>query len=316
MGQTVPSARRDSVAGAIASIVIAVSILSAGDAIIKLVGANYLVWQLFVLRSLFLIPVYAVLIQLRKRRYDYKQMLEPWVLLRSLLLVLMWLLYYVAIQNVELSLAAAAYYTAPLMITMWSTRIAGERVGRLTLLGVCFGFTGALIMLKPTSVEWSPYLILPFITAWLYAAAMITTRLHCIEKDPVLLALALNLTFIVVGLVGTVAGAPFADVTFDSGTAKFLIGQWSSLSLGDLGVILLLSAVMIFGSIFGAMAYQLGSPPLVATFDYTYLVCAVLWGWLFFNERPDWLSTIGMLMVLVGGVVAIQAQKRQPSISH
>lgn len=297
--------------GAVVSIMIAVSILSAGDAIIKWAGSNYLVWQLFVLRSAFLLPVYAVILKLRSRPYRYSEMINRWVLLRSVLLVLMWLVYYVALQNVELSLAAAAYYTAPLMITLWSTRLAGERVGRLTTLGVLLGFAGALVMLKPTSVELSPYLVLPFVTAWLYAAAMITTRAHCVEKDPVLMALALNLMFIVVGCLGSGVGMLFSDLSSDTPTATFLIGNWSSLNAGDFEVLLVLSGVMILGSIFGAMAYQMGSPPLVATFDYTYLVCAVLWGWLFFNERPDYISGLGMLMVLAGGVVAVQAQKKR-----
>ena len=63
---------------------------------------------------------------------------------------------------------------------------------------------------------------------------------------------------------------------------------------------------MLVGSIGAAVAYQSGPAPVVATFDYAYLVFAGLWGALLFAEVPDPLTLLGMSMIAVGGVLAVR----------
>ena len=63
---------------------------------------------------------------------------------------------------------------------------------------------------------------------------------------------------------------------------------------------------MLIGSIFAAVAYQIGPAPIVASFDYSYLVFASVWRLLLFAEFPDPVTLIGMIMIAAGGVLAVR----------
>ena len=54
-----------------------------------------------------------------------------------------------------------------------------------------------------------------------------------------------------------------------------------------------------------AKAYQSGPPAVIATFDYTYLVFAALWSFVFFSELPDAMTALGMLLIAGAGILAI-----------
>ena len=193
---------------AVGAILMSVFALSAGDAIIKLTSTSFPIWQIYVLRSLLVVPVLLVFLRRRGPGISLIPASILWVLLRSILLVAMWVAYYTALPEIDLSLAAAAYYTSPLLIVLLSSRLTGDRVYWSVCGAVALGFAGVLVMLV--------------------------------------------------------------------------------------------------GSIFAAVAYQIGPAPVVATFDYSYLVFASVWGALLFAEIPDPVTLVGMIMIAVGGVLAVR----------
>ena len=107
---------------AVLAIIIAVLALSLGDAIIKASSLSLPLWQMYILRSALVVPVLWWL----ARRDGFKPFGSPfWVAMRSMLLVVMWLSYYVALPLMPLSLAAAAYYTSPILITVIAAIVVG-----------------------------------------------------------------------------------------------------------------------------------------------------------------------------------------------
>ena len=84
------------------------------DAVVKLVSDDINLWQVFVTRSLFAIPILLVLllatgVGLRPRSLR-------WTALRSLPLLGTWLLLYASLPVLSLSVAAVVVYTNPIMI--------------------------------------------------------------------------------------------------------------------------------------------------------------------------------------------------------
>ena len=294
------------VLAAVGAILMSVFALSAGDAIIKLTSASFPIWQIYVLRSLLVVPVLLLLLCRRRPGISLIPASIRWVLLRSTLLVAMWVAYYTALPEIDLSLAAAAYYTSPLLIVLLSSRLTGDMVGWSVLGAVALAFAGVLVMLRPGSVPFNGYVLLPFVAALLYALAMIITRAKCATESPLVLALALNLAFIVTGIAATTGGLAFEVPALLKSANPFLFGSWTTLGLQEWGVICALALAMLIGSIFAAVAYQIGPAPVVATFDYSYLVFASLWGALLFAEIPDPVTLVGMMMIAVGGVLAVR----------
>lgn len=294
----------DSVARAVATIVFTVLALSLGDALIKLFSADFVLWQVFVLRSLIALPVLAAVIAFRARAgaatlQRFLPRHPGWVALRSLMLTFMWVAYYAALPHLDLSAAAATYYTLPFFITLFAALFLGDRIGRRGGLAILLGFAGVVLVLSPDAGAFNLYAVLPLAAAVLYALAMILTRSKCRHEDPLVLSLALNVSFIAVGGVATLA----VPLLFPGG---FLGGAWAAVGAAEAWALVLLAASIIIGSVGAAIAYQIGPPATVATFDFAYVAFAALWGLVFFGSFPDMIGLLGMAMIVGGGMLAVR----------
>ena len=278
---------------AVGAIVIAVLALSLGDAIIKATGLDLPLWQMYILRSsLVLPPLWWLVRRNGTRRFGTL----VWVILRCALLVAMWLSYYSALPLMPLSLAAATYYTSPILITVVASVLARRWPAPRVLLAVLMGFAGVILILRPDTSGFDLATLLPLLAAYLYACAMVLTARKCRDDDPFALALALNVAFIV-------AGAGLG--VFSGQEGSFILGPWQRLDLALIGVVAALAAAILVGSVGAAIAYQNGPPATVAAFDYSYLVFSLIWGLIFFVEMPGAYSLAGIVIIAVAGFLSL-----------
>ncbi|MEO0909053.1 MAG: DMT family transporter [Pseudomonadota bacterium] len=204
--------------------------------------------------------------------------------------------------HLELSIAAAAYYTLPIFITLFSSMLIGDRISFSGWLAVMIGFLGVLLILRPNAEDFNFYALLPLISAVLYALAMILTRTKCQMVHPIILSIALNVSFIVVGTVAAASILIIAPETRDG----FIWGPWAEMGNAEWLSMTLLAAAILIGSVGAAIAYQYGRPTIVGIFDFAYVGFAVLWGFIFFAEVPDLLSIAGITMIVVAGVLSLR----------
>lgn len=309
MGPSETASPSNNVPRAIFAVVFAVLALSLGDAVIKLISVSFPLWQLYVLRSAIALPVLVAFILFRQPGSSLMPASLGWVAVRSALLAFMWIAYYSALPHLQLSVAAAAYYTLPLFITLFSHMFVGERVGITGALAICLGFAGVIVILRPDAGGISVYALLPVLAAILYALAMILTRTKCQQESPFILSAALNVMFVIVGLIVTV-GLSFASLSPQTVSQNtFLLSGWISLGSSELIALVVLAAAILIGSIFAAIAYQSAASSTVASFDYSYLAFSVMWGVVFFAEFPDTLTIIGILMIASAGIIAVRSGK-------
>lgn len=303
MTQASPEDQRgDNIPLAVGVIILTVLALSLGDALIKMTSGSFVIWQIFVIRSLIAIPILLVVLTAKMRGALRLPDAMGWVTLRSLMLVGMWVCYYLALPELTLSAAAAAYYTLPIFITLFSAMFIGDRISRGGWAAVFIGFLGVLLILRPEAGDFNAYAILPLVSAMLYAGAMILTRTRCRQQDPIMLALALNIGFVVVGGLAAMA------ILLLPGPARqgFLLAPWAGMGPSEWLSMSLLASAIVIGSIGAAIAYQNGPPAMIGAFDFAYVGFAVLWGLVFFAEVPDMLSTLGMLLIVGAGILALR----------
>ncbi|MCG8359471.1 MAG: DMT family transporter [Kiloniellales bacterium] len=282
------------------AIVTAVLALSLGDAVIKATSLSLPLWQMFVLRSAMALPV---LLWLARRRGPIAFGSIFWVLVRSVLLVLMWLSYYMALPLMPLSLAAATYYTAPILITAIAALLACRWPAPRALLAIALGFGGVILVLRPDTSGFQIATLLPLLAAFLYACAMVLTWAKCRDADPFALALALNVAFIIAGMILGL---------FSGRDGSFVFRPWQSLNVTLIGITVALAVATLIGSVGAAIAYQNGPPAMVAALDYSYLVFSLIWAVLFFAERPDFLSLAGIVVIAGAGILALPQREKAP----
>jgi drug/metabolite transporter (DMT)-like permease len=126
----------------------------------------------------------------------------------------------------------------------------------------------------------------------------------------------LNVAFLIIGTVGTVAIAIAAPAESLAATYPFLLGRWAAMGVREWGIILLLAALIVAISAGVAKAYQSGPPAVIATFDYTYLVFAALWSFVFFSELPDTMTAIGMLLIAGAGILAVSPPRKARAMNQ
>ena len=293
--------RPDQTAQGILIIVASVLTMAFSDAVVKLVSADITIWQVFVARSLVAVPIMLVLAL--ATGVSVKPRAQTWVLVRSALLVVTWLAFYASLPVLNLSVAAVAVYTNPIMIALLSALLIGEPVSGRQWGGVLLGFLGVVAILKPGTDAFSWFILLPLFAGACYALAMVLTRSKCQDEAAVTLSLALHSSFLVAGLIATLALAVIGLGTDTKAAFPFLLGDWAPMGAREWGwmtLIAVLSAAYFMGV---ARAYQIAAPSIIATFDYAYLISAALWGFVLFSETPDALTIGGMILITLAGLL-------------
>ena len=60
-------------------------------------------------------------------------------------------------------------------------------------------------------------------------------------------------------------------------------------------------------------AYRMADANLVTVFEYTGMIWAPLWGFLFFNEIPRWTTLTGLGLILIAGLISVRLATAQAS---
>jgi len=300
--------RSDQTALGIAIILASVLTMAFADALVKLVSADLTVWQVFIARSLVAVPLLMAL--MRVTGVDFALRAPRWTVIRAVLLVLTWLAFYASLPVLNLSVAAVAVYTNPIMIALLSATLIGEPVTPRQWAGVLLGFLGVIAILKPGTDAFSWFTLLPLLAAAFYALAMVLTRSRCRDEAPLTLALALHASFLVTGIIATAALAAIGLGHETKAAFPFLLGDWMAMGAREWGLMALLGALAAAYFVGVARAYQIAPPPIIATFDYAYLVSAALWGFVFFAETPDALTVVGMVLITAAGLLVAAPASR------
>jgi drug/metabolite transporter (DMT)-like permease len=288
--------------------VLAVFLCASADTLIKAASGSISIWQLFVLRSVLVIGGLWAL--LRRRRVPLRALADRWVLLRSLLLCLMYLVMYTALPSMTMAAFGAAMYTVPLFVTLLSALWLKAPVRPAQWAAVAVGFGGVLLVLRPGTALFAPVALLPMVAALLYATAALITSRKSPHADAAVMGLSLNLGLLLAGLAGTLFVVLLAPSEELAARSPFLLSGWSALTLRQALVIIVLAVLMLAISLTVVRAYQIGPPPLVAVFEYSYLAFVAAWGAVVFGERPDALSLLGMLTLAAAGALALRGQER------
>lgn len=284
---------------------------SSQDAFIKAASSGLTLWQLYVLRSLFIIPAF-LLIALRwgEGRASLGQALSRWPLARSLCFLGMYFGLYGAIPYLTLSAIAAGAYTAPLFVALLSALLLGEPVRPMARLAILVGFGGVMLILKPGGDAFSWQMLLPIGAGLAYAFSGLVTRGKCRDIPAPTLALSLSFALAATGIVGSLILPLLALDPAQIASAPFLLSAWTSPAPHDWIVSAILAALMVANGLVLPRAYQAAPTSIIVTFDYCYLIFATLIGVLFFHERPDLWSILGILLIAGAGLLVTRAQIR------
>ena len=194
------------------------------------------------------------------------------------------LMFISALHYIPLAEGTAIIYLSPLLVTAMSGPLLGERIVRLQWLAVAIGFIGVLFIVRPGGSMFHPVALLALGAAFSFSLYQIITRkLNHTDKS--------STTNLISGLVCVLVTSVLLPFFWKTPTLYF----------GLLMVILGVSALV--SHLWMTKAYQYAKPSTLAPFSYTQLLFAGLIGYVFFDQIPDFIGLVGMLIIVAGGLL-------------
>lgn len=296
----------------ILALVLGIAIFSIQDVILKLLSGNYPVHQAMVIRSLTALPFHLAIVWWFDGRLSTITTPGWWKMLaRGLLNVVAYTAYYLGLAYVPMADAVALFFTSPLFITLAAVMFLGERVRLVPALALAAGFGGVLLVVKPGGAGFDLAALLPILGALGYAISMVIARPMGERESATAMAFWGNICFLLCALAlsavygnGNYAGASHPSLAF-------LTRGWIVPSVTDLLLMSVCGVIAAIGLTLLTFAYRIAPAASVAPFEYSFMFWAVLWGWTFWGDFPDWLGWVGIAIIVTAGLLVIRASETE-----
>lgn len=293
----------------IAYLCLGVFVFSLQDAIIKQVSGAYPLTEVVSIRSLVGLPILLALVQ---REVGWRAIFASHIgplALRAFILFVSYTAYYMAFPALPLADAVALYFTVPLFVTALAGPFLGERAGWKVWLAVGVGFLGVTVMLRPGSGLFEPAALLSLLSAAMYASSMLMARKLGSAQPASVMSFYQNGVFLIGALLTALVLHGLGIVNAAHPSLSFLVRPWVWPTLSDGLLMAACGVVAATGMMFLTSAYRVARASLVAPFEYTGILWAPLWGFLFFSEVPRWTTVAGGAVIVVAGLVALRVAK-------
>jgi len=270
---------------------------SVHDVIVKHLGVSYSTFQILFFSVVFGFPLITLMLVTDARSGNLRPRHPWWVALRTGGVVITGLGAFNAFAVLPLAQTYAILFAMPLLITLLSIPVLGERVGMHRSLAVVVGLIGVLIVLRPGSAPLSLGHAAAFLAAVGGATISIVTRkIGKDERDAVLLLFPMLANFAVM--------------------AAFLPGNYVPMPLADMGLMALLAALAFGAMLLLIAAYRRGEAVLVAPMQYSQILWAALFGAVFFDESIDLYTAIGASVVVASGIYIVWREGQRGASSE
>jgi S-adenosylmethionine uptake transporter len=297
--------------GAAAILVFGLFLFSLQDIILKHFSDKYSVLQLVFLRGLIAMALMLAFLKLAGISVPLWSSKPKLILVRGLLGFTSYIAYYLAIAAMPLAEVVAITFTMPLFVTAMSAVILGEKVGLRRWGAVIFGFIGVMVILSPSGEFNTLAVALAFTASFTYASHTIITRFLSSHDDPLTIAFNALLIFTVASAVlSTLILNETITVSSDHPSLAFFGRDWAMPGAVDMALILAIGVIAAIGFYCLSKAYCMAEASALAPFEFTYIIWAVVFGYLFWNEIPS-ATTIAGILILISSSLYISYRERQ-----
>lgn len=281
-------------------------ILSGNDLAIKALSGHYALHQVILIRAI--ISMALILVVIWWSGTGFRQLLtrRPRAhLLRVCIVMVSNVTYFLGLAAMPLADAVATAFIAPVLITLMSALVLGEKVGPRRWAAVAVGLLGVIVMQHPGAGVLQPATILILISALCYGSSHMMTRQMRDTESAMTLNFFVQCGFI---LVSTSMGLWVGDGHL-SGSANtslaFLFRPWLWPPPGDWWAFATTGLAVGIGGLMMSQAYRTTEAALVAPFEYVGMPMAIFWGVVIFGTWPDATGWAGIAMICGAGLYTL-----------
>lgn len=262
------------------------AVFSTHDVVIKALGGTYAPFQILFFSAILGFPL-ATLMLITDRTPGTLRPVHPWwVATRTFAALLTGVSAFYAFSVLPLAQVYAFIFAAPLLITVLSIPILGERVGVHRWAAVALGLVGVLIVLRPGAEAFTLGHLAGMTAACGSAlSSVIARKIGGEERTAVMMLYPM-----------------MANVVFMGAILPFVYVPMPIEHLGGLAVV---AAFGFIGATCIILAYRAGDAAIVAPMQYSQIIWAAIFGYFFFNEAPDLTTWVGVAVIISAGVYVV-----------
>ena len=238
--------------------------------------------------------VFALLALLRGDALFSRDLLARSVLIRNAGELIGTVGFITAIALTPLSSASAILQATPLVVTLGAALFLGEQVGWRRWSAILAGFAGVLLIIRPGFDAFEPFSL--FAVMGVVGLALRDLATRTVPRAISSMQLSSYAFAITVP-------AGFGILAFTGDSFRMPNGLETLLFAAALCV-----AVLAYSAIVAAM--RMGDVAVITPFRYSRLVFALIFGVLFFGERPDLATLVGSALIVASGIYTFWREAR------
>jgi len=283
-------------------ILIGMLVYSFHDLAVKIISNETTIFQLFITRAL----VGVIVTMTCLKCFNYKIRVIPvypnLTLIRCVLMHFGFFIFFISLEKLSLSTVTALFFVAPFFIGILSALFLSERIGLIRVLIIVLGFIGVFLIVKPfKETEFSFFMLAPLFTAFSYAVAMVISKYTRENQNAFLQAFQQYFVSLILSIITYIMVLVLPLDLIDKEEWRFIFG---SIKIDDYFIFISIAILSIFGTLGMTSlihAYQVGSPITNGPTEYVLLILAIINGYFFFGNIPDYLSLAGITLIILGG---------------
>lgn len=270
---------------------LAMGLYATHDAIIKLLGGSYPSLQILFFSSLLSFPLVSMVLMRDPNPGTLRPTHPRWIAVRTVFAVAGGMGGFYAFSVLPLAQVYAILFAAPLLVTVLAIPILGEKVGIHRWAAVIVGLTGVMIVLRPGGQDLGLGHAAAVLAALSSAsAAVIIRKLGRSERPLVLIMWPMLGNFVATG--------------------SSLAFNYEPMQLHHLALTGVIAILGLLGGFCLIHAYRAGEAVIVAPAQYSQILWATAYGWLFFGEAIDRGTLIGATIIISSGIYIVWREGR------
>jgi len=262
------------------------------DALLKIMAGSFAPAQVAALRGLTSLPLVCLYVAWRRESGALFARGLRWRLhlLRAVLTLSMLMLFTYGLRTLGLAEAYTLTFVAPLVITLLSVPLLGERVRPRHWVAIVCGFAGVVVALRPDGGAFMSAGALAILAAAVcYALSNVLGRLVSRTEPSATLVFW---TTVGLALGGSVLAAP----------------QWVPLGREHIWLLLGLAVTGFAGQLAISEAFRHGQASAIAPFEYSALAWGIALDWLVWRAVPDAWTLGGGAIIIASGLYLVRGE--------
>lgn len=262
------------------------------DTLIKIIGQSLPVGEIIMIRGFMAFLVIAAICLQQGVITGISHLTAPVVIARNVLDLISTIAFVTALMHMQIANLTAVMQAVPLAVALLSMIFLREHVGTGRMTAIILGFIGVVMIVKPSIASFNVYEALALIIVFGVALRDIVTKRIPARIPTFVIALG-NAGFVTVG-----------------GAALCLMQGFQWPALWQFGLLALAALALASGYLFMVATLRLGDLSGTAPFRYSIMVFAIVSGIVVFGEFPDWISILGMALIVITGLYAAHRESR------